>query len=131
LIKIRAKKKEKEKMKLAIVGSRTFTSYDFLLEEIVKCVKREEIDEIVSGGAEGVDTLAERLSLDWKIPLTVFKPNYKEYKIKGNKIYYDSTLLIANHADTCFAIWENKSAGTQMTIDLFRKLGKLVYITEI
>jgi hypothetical protein len=118
-------------MKLAIVGSRTFTSYEYIVNKIVKYVKKEEIEEIVSGGAEGVDALAERLALEWNIPLTVFKPKLEEYKIKGNKIYYERNELIAQHADVCFAVWKDHSPGTKMTIDAFKRLGKPVHVMEV
>lgn len=46
-------------MKLAIVGTRTFNDYELLCKRVneMQCYG---VTEVVSGGAKGADTLAER-----------------------------------------------------------------------
>ena len=55
-------------MKLAIVGTRTFTDYEFLCWEVNKF---SNITEIISGGAKGADKLAEQYAKEHKIPLSI------------------------------------------------------------
>jgi hypothetical protein len=62
-------------MKTAIVGSRTFQDYIFFKESIISL--NINIDEIISGGAIGTDSLAERFAEEFDIPITVFKPNWE------------------------------------------------------
>jgi predicted Rossmann fold nucleotide-binding protein DprA/Smf involved in DNA uptake len=43
-------------MKLAIVGSRTFNDYEKLKNTILSLIDLQDIKQIISGGAKGVDT---------------------------------------------------------------------------
>lgn len=63
-------------MKLAIIGSRNFEDYELMKSALMKC----SIKEIVSGGADGADTLAERFADEHKIKKVTFKPDYPRYK---------------------------------------------------
>ena len=63
-------------MKCAVVGSRTVTDY----QKISKILDMYYITEIISGGARGVDSLAEIYAQDQNIPLTVFKPDWDTHK---------------------------------------------------
>ena len=60
-------------MKLAVVGCRDFEDYDFFkryLEAIIKVHSLEPV-EIVSGGAKGADSLAERWANENNIPIAI------------------------------------------------------------
>lgn len=59
-------------MKLAIVGSRKFNDYTQLLENIPAGVT-----EVVSSGAKGADTLAERFADERGLPKKIFLPKFK------------------------------------------------------
>ena len=58
-------------MKIAVVGSRSIKNAD-ISQYIPK-----EATEIITGGAVGVDNLAEREARLRGIALTVFKPDYE------------------------------------------------------
>ena len=60
-------------MKIGVVGSREFDDYTKLENELNKI---KGITEIVSGGARGADTLAERFVENNKIKFTKFTPDY-------------------------------------------------------
>ena len=60
-------------MRLAVVGSRSIREYD--LAPLIP----EGVTEIISGGAAGVDKLAERYAGDHNLKLTVFLPQYGVY----------------------------------------------------
>ena len=49
-------------MKLAIVGSRTFTDYEVFQTILLEHYQISEIETIISGGATGFDTLAEKFA---------------------------------------------------------------------
>lgn len=105
-------------MKVAIVGSRT-VSVD--ISEYLP----EGITEIISGGAKGIDKLAEAYADEHKIPKTIITPDYVRYgraaPLKRNEIIVDSSDMIV-------AIWDGKSRGTKYSIDYACKMGKAITI---
>lgn len=102
-------------MKIAIVGSRNITKID------IKNYIPDDISEIVSGGARGVDLLAKQYALQNGIKYTEFVPNYSIYKkaapLKRNE-------EIAKYSDSAIIFWDGMSKGTQYTINYFSKLHK-------
>ena len=69
---------------LAIVGSRYFFDSDFLKEQISKALKKwklnlSDIECIVSGGAEGVDSMAEDFAIENETPFKKFEPQWEYY----------------------------------------------------
>jgi len=109
-------------MKLAIVGSRHIT--DIILEGYIA----EYPDEIVSGGAKGIDTLAREYAQRHGIPLTEYLPDYERY---GRSAPIIRNKKIIEHADKVLAIWDGKSKGTLSSINFARKLGKEVTVIRI
>lgn len=106
-------------MKLAIIGSRSFRDY-----ELIKSVlMRYSIEEIVSGGAKGADTLAEKFADEHKIKKTIFQPNYVKY---GKKAPLIRNREIVDYSDKVVAFWDGESRGTKYTIDYAEKKGKKV-----
>ena len=61
-------------MKVAVIGSRDIK--DINLGEYLK----DDVTEIVSGGAKGVDTVASQYAKENNIKLTEFLPEYNRYK---------------------------------------------------
>jgi hypothetical protein len=107
-------------MKIAIIGSRTFSDYDFLCL-LMKTINID-IDEIVSGGASGVDSLAEHYANENNIPIKIFKAEWNKY---GKAAGFIRNKLIIEYADKVIAIWDGKSKGTKNSIDLATKQNKL------
>lgn len=106
-------------MKLAIIGSRKLTQ--IIIDKYIS----QDVTEIVSGGASGVDALAKDFAKRKGIPLTEILPQYhlfgKAAPIKRNQ-------EIAAYADAAIAFWDGKSKGTEHTIKFFEKLGKRVTV---
>ena len=115
-------------MKLAIVGSRSFTDY-ILLEKSVPA----STTEIISGGAKGADSLAAEYAKNNETPLTVCLPKFKTDKtIKYHPRWYlERNQTIIDKADKVLAFWDGKSKGTKFTIDYARKTNKPVKIIHI
>ena len=112
-------------MKIAVVGSRCAK------EKIVSRILRElppGVSEIVSGGAEGVDTAAEKAADILGIPATVFRPNYDAY---GRRAPLVRNGDIIRYADEVLAFWDGQPPGTQQTIAECIRLGKPVRIIPL
>lgn len=99
-------------MKVAIIGSRNLGVTD--LENFLP----EDITEIVSGGARGVDTCAREYALAHGIKLTKFLPDYNRY---GRGAPLKRNLEIIAYADLVLAFWNGTSRGTKYVIDNCKK----------
>ena len=115
-------------MKLAIVGSRTFTDYELLHKIILANYKIKDINEIISGGAIGTDTLAERFAKQYSIKLTVFKPDWKKIG-RGAGLMRNKDII--NEATHVIAFWDRESHGTKNSIDIAIKLNKPIITQRI
>ena len=104
-------------MKLLIIGSRTITNFD-LTGHVP-----EETSLIISGGAKGVDTIAEQYADSHGIEKLIIKPQYEKFgraaPIKRNEEMVDL-------ADIVLAIWDGRSRGTKYTVDYAVKKGKRI-----
>ena len=109
-------------MKIAVVGSRSIKNAD-ISQYIPK-----EATEIITGGAVGVDKLAEREARLRGIPLTVFKPDYETH---GKSAPLVRNKLIAENCDMLIAFWDGSSRGTVFTWRYADKLGKPVKIYKL
>ena len=101
-------------MKIGIVGSRNITEIN--IEQYVF-----DCDEIVSGGAVGVDRLAAEYAQKTGIVLVEFLPQYELY---GRAAPIVRNKQIVDYADKIVAFWDEKSKGTLSVIRYARKVGK-------
>lgn len=102
-------------MNIAVVGSRNFRDYTFLSKILSKV---SNITSIVSGGADGADSLAEQYAELHGIRLKLFLPEYEKY---GKSAPIIRNRDIISNADMCIAFWDGKSRGTKHTISLAKK----------
>ena len=118
---------------IAVVGSRTYKDYkEFkgLLSQklLLICDKDENYSNkvrIISGGAPGVDSMAERFAKEYNIPTTVYKADWETF---GRSAGYIRNNDIMHTSEVCIAFWDGESKGTLHTIGLFRKFEKDVHI---
>lgn len=99
-------------MKVAVVGSRNIYVRD--LEKYLP----ENVTEIISGGAKGVDTSARDYAMFNNIKLTEFLPEYSKY---GRRAPLRRNITIIESADLVLAFWDGTSKGTKYVIDQCRK----------
>lgn len=121
-------------MKLAVVGSRSFTNYEYLKTQVNNLIMNKQIiiDEIVSGGANGVDKLAEAYADEYKIKKVIIKPDYdntemvKKYGKErwGKMAPLARNETIAKYADHMIAFPYTKTNGTENAINHMKKLNK-------
>lgn len=114
-------------MKLAIVGSRSFTDYTYF-KECMKQFENSEISYIISGGAVGADTLAEKYAAENNIPVKIF---YPDYNLHGKKAPILRNTTIVENSDVVVAFWNGVSGGTRDSINKARKLKKAVVIFRV
>jgi len=114
-------------MKIAIVGSRDFELYDKLVEYIKSKIDVSEITVVVSGGAKGADTLAERFAKENNIPLTVVLPDWKKHGRAAGPL---RNKIIVDIADIVFAFWDGKSKGTKSAITHTIKTSKKHWVCK-
>lgn len=113
-------------MKIAIIGSREFNDYN-LLVNVLNPVKHK-ITLIVSGGARGADSLAERFAQENKIQTTIFLPDWDKH---GKKAGFLRNQDIINTADVVIAFWNGESPGTKHSIELAKKFNKPIKIIAV
>lgn len=106
-------------MKVAVVGSRNITNIS------IKDYLPASISLIISGGAKGIDALAENYADSQQIKKLIFHPEYKKY---GKSAPLVRNRLIVENADLIIALWDGKSRGTKHTIDYAVALGKKVSV---
>ena len=109
-------------MKLMIAGSRNINEFD-----ISKHITNE-IDTILSGGAKGVDLLAENYADKHRLSKIILKPQYNLY---GKAAPLKRNGELVKMADKILVIWEGESRGTKYTIDYAKKLNKDIEIVII
>lgn len=73
-------------MKCIIAGSRTILDYEEVKQAFEDCPFKDQITEIVSGCAKGVDSLGERLAFEKDIPLARFPADWKRLGPKAGPI---------------------------------------------
>lgn len=101
-------------MKIAIVGSRSIKIDDF-------GIYISNDDEIVSGGAMGIDSCAAEYAKRNGLRLTVFLPEYNRY---GKAAPIIRNKEIVDYADKVVAFWDGRSRGTFSVIRYAEKTGK-------
>lgn len=104
---------------VTICGSRsiTYLNLDFYLDS-------KDYGEVVTGGAAGVDTLAEKWAKKNNLEWICFLPQYEIYGGKYAPLKRDEDMV--NYSDELVAFWDSKSSGTKYTIDYALSLGRKV-----
>jgi hypothetical protein len=102
-------------MKLAIIGSRNIKK--IIIDDYIP----ENVSEIVSGGAKGIDSLAKEYAIRKGIKLTEFLPEYKRY---GRAAPIIRNKRIVEDADKIIVFWDGCSNGARSVILYAQKIGK-------
>lgn len=111
------KNEEGKKIRLIVAGPRDYTDEETVFYHITQFKLRYGIDEIVSGGATGVDSLAEKYAAVYQIPLKVFPADWKQYGKAAGPI---RNRQMAEYANALLA-FDKGTRGTRNMIQTARK----------
>ena len=103
-----------------VCGSRSITEKAKIFETLNHYLSEQDL-LIISGGAKGVDSIAEEWAAKNKIPVKQFKPDWKKYG-RGAGIVRNK--LMVEESDFVLIFWDGISKGTKSDIDFCKKLGK-------
>ncbi len=109
-------------MKLLIVGSRSITDFD-LTPHIPA-----DIDTVISGGAGGVDCLAEQYADRCRLSKFIVRPRYDLF---GRAAPLKRNQQMVDMADAVLVIWDGHSKGTQYTLNYAKKQNKPITLIQI
>jgi hypothetical protein len=110
-------------MKVIIAGSRSIDNKNHLIKAIEEAPFG--IDKVITGGADGVDTLAINWCIDNSINFEVFYPDYEEH---GKKAPIIRNRKMSENGDALIAIWDGESSGTKNMINTAKDKGLEVYV---
>ncbi len=109
-------------MKLLVVGSRSIKDYD--LEKHVPA----DTTMIITGGAAGIDTLAEKYADKKHLSKLILRP---EYNLYGRGAPLKRNEKMVELCDMALIVWDGHSRGTKYTINYAEKIGKkIILVTE-
>ena len=117
-------------MHILICGSRRFNDYEFFKEKIDRFIFCKKIDEIISGGATGADTLAERYAIENNIPVNVFVADWKGLGKKAGPIRNSQMLeylLETKGEHLVLAFVDSQCKGTWDMVNKAKKANVPVY----
>jgi hypothetical protein len=96
--------------KVIIAGSRHIRDYNLVVAAIKESGWKDQITEVVSGGADGVDKLGERWAMDNLLYVRRFNANWKAY---GNRAGPIRNLEMAKYANALILVWDGESKGSK------------------
>jgi hypothetical protein len=113
---------------ILICGSRSVWIYDVL--ELAIKNSQWNIGAVVSGGAPGVDRMAERWARANNADLVVFHANWGRHKKSAGPIRNRKMVEYLMTLDDIgiIALWDGKSRGTAHTIKLAKKFNLPLYV---
>lgn len=110
-------------MKLIIAGSRTFSSLNYTVQAAINHYMLDDVEEVVSGGAHGIDQLGETWADENEVPVKRFPADWSKGKMAGpmrNK-------QMAEYGDALLIIWDGQSRGSKSMIAYMSALDKPIY----
>jgi hypothetical protein len=113
-------------MKVIIAGSRTITDYQ-LVEDAVS-ESGLKITEVVSGRAQGVDTLGEVWAARHSVPVKPFPADWNTHGKSAGPI---RNRQMAEYADALILIWDGKSRGSFNMLQTARSCGLKIRNNEV
>ena len=108
---------------IVICGNRSFNNYDYLKECMDEIVKDIDDDiEIVSGRADGADTLGEKYAMEKGYGLVFYPARWEKYGKKAGPIRNKQMVDYAkDHNGMVVAFWDGKGSGTRSTINFAKR----------
>jgi hypothetical protein len=123
-------------MRLLISGSRDFNDYEFFKKKILEIYHDPErktgshrIDYIISGGARGVDKMAERFAREYDIPIEVFPAEWGKHGKSAGPIR--NRLMLKQKIGEVVCFMAKESLGTKDMLTAAIEAGKPTKVINI
>lgn len=116
-------------IKLAIVGYRNYNDYNDFSNKINNWIKEKNITvgTIISGGASGTDSLAERYAKENKIKIIIYHADWNKYgkaagPLRNTKIVDNSTHVVAFVSKNSIGTYDtiNKAKNKKLIVKVFQ-----------
>lgn len=122
-------------MKLGIVGSRECNlrveDLEFIIGKLYKDKKIGRVTEIISGGADGADILADAVARKRGVKMIIHYPKLSQYKAKGKEIFFERNKRIAEECDVLLALYNpNGRSGTANTVRYAKEFKKPIFFVN-
>jgi hypothetical protein len=116
-------------MNVGIVGIRNVKKEYYL--ELKKELDRykDNITQIVSGGAKGIDSMAAKYARENNIPLIEYYPRYDKFPGKYAPIERNKDII--KQSNIVIAFWDGEGRGTKNSIELSIKNKKELKIIDV
>lgn len=111
-------------MKVIVAGSREGFTYQDVVHAIAQAGIAQDVTEIVSGGAKGVDRFGEMWATYNEVPVKQFIPDWDGL---GKKAGHVRNREMGDYADALIVLIYNDSKGSQGMLDYAKRKGLLVY----
>jgi len=110
-------------MKLIIAGTRSFSSLSYTVQAAIDHYALTDIDEVVSGGAKGIDLLGETWADENNVPIKRFPADWSKGKMAGPMRNKE----MAAYGDALLLIWDGESKGSKNIRAYVSTLDKPIY----
>ncbi len=117
--------------RVIVAGGRDFNDYEYmrskLNELIINNITFGGRVKIISGMANGADTLAVRYADEMEFTKILFPANWKQYPRTAGFLRNEDMLCIATHL---VVFWDGESHGTKHMIEIARRNGIPVWVFD-
>lgn len=105
-------------MKVIIAGSREIEDYE-ALKALIEAIGWD-IDEVVSGGCRGVDSMGEQWAAEHDVPVRTFVADWAHHGREAGEL---RNREMARYADGLILLWDAKSPGSSCMLREASKMG--------
>ena len=118
--------------RVIVAGSRGFFGYELMCRELDRLFNESRMFagrevKIISGMADGADSLAIRYADERKLTKILFPANWKRYSRVAGFLRNEDMLSVATHL---VAFWDGKSSGTRHMIEIAEAKGIPVWVVK-
>ena len=115
-------------MRVIIAGSRDITDYDIVSKAVMASGWFDDMTYVISGAAQGVDTIGERFANEHHILVKRYPADWKGW---GKRAGFIRNQEMALNADGLIAVCDGKSKGTLNMIEIMQALDLPVFIWRV
>jgi len=115
-------------VKIIIAGSRSINEVDFE-DAVKKSQLLKSATTIISGTAKGADQLGEDWAKSQNLSIERYPADWEKY---GKRAGYLRNCEMGQVSDGCLCIWDGKSPGTKLMMNIARENGLFleIYYTD-